>query len=126
MSCGTSWRTKGAYHPDLSALVRKLTACSVDEEEIDTQCDTLRKKLVAEMERASKRGEAPRRGFKMHQVHEQANAKIKETERFRSALKISKDYEEGGHWKRREERLKKALEREAEEKEREGEGGDEA
>ena len=87
----------------------------VDEEEIDTQCDALRKKLLAEKERGSRRGEPPRRGFKAHQVHEQAEAKIKETERFRSALKISKDYEEGGHWRRQEERLKKALEREAEE-----------
>jgi len=57
-----------------------------------------------------------KKGYKMHQVHEQAQAKIRETERLRQALKISKDYEEGGHWRRQEERLKKALEREAEEK----------
>ena len=47
----------------------------------------------------------------MHQVHELADAKIKESERLRNALKISKDYEEGSHWKRQEERLRKALER---------------
>ena len=49
----------------------------------------------------------------MHQVHELADAKIKESERLRQALKISKDYEEGGHWRRQEERLKKGLEQEA-------------
>lgn len=45
----------------------------------------------------------------MHQVHELADAKIKESERLRRALKISKDYEEGSHWKRQEERLQKAV-----------------
>jgi hypothetical protein len=59
-------------------------------------------------------GPAPRRNFKMHQVHELADAKIKESERLRQALKISKDYEEGSHWKRQEERLKKGLEPTAE------------
>lgn len=47
----------------------------------------------------------------MHQVHELADAKIKESERLRKALKISKDYEEGGHWKRQEERLQKSLDK---------------
>jgi hypothetical protein len=60
----------------------------------------------------------PRKGLKMHQVHELADAKIKESERLRSALKISKNYEEGSHWKRQDERLKKALERETSEKDR--------
>lgn len=63
-------------------------------------------------------GPAPRRTFKMHQIHELADAKIKESERLRQALKISKDYEEGSHWRKQEERLKKALEREAEAKAR--------
>jgi hypothetical protein len=58
-------------------------------------------------------GPAARRNFKMHQVHELADAKIKESERLRQALKISKDYEEGSHWRRQEDRLKKGLEREA-------------
>ena len=49
----------------------------------------------------------------MHQVHELAEAKIKQDERFRSALHISKNYEEGSHWKKQEERLKAAAEREA-------------
>ena len=38
-----------------------------------------------------------------------ADAKIKESERLRKALKISNDYEEGSHWRRQEERLKTAL-----------------
>jgi hypothetical protein len=93
------------------------------EEEIDTQCDELRKKLLAERERSNQDGDTrrgagggvgPKRNFKLHQVHELADAKIKESERLRQALKISKDYEEGSHWRRQEERLKKALEKDTE------------
>lgn len=47
----------------------------------------------------------------MHQVHELAEAKIKQDDRFRSALGISRNYEEGSHWKRQEERLKVAAEK---------------
>lgn len=64
------------------------------------------------MERAAAAASAPRRDIKMHKVHELADAKIKESERLRRALKISKDYEEGGHWKRQEERLQKSLQNE--------------
>ncbi|KAI3337600.1 cwf21-domain-containing protein [Xylariaceae sp. AK1471] len=85
----------------------------VEEDEIDRRCDTLRKEL---QEKMNKPGSAPRRGLKSHQVHELADAKIKESERLRNALKISKDYEEGGHWKRQEERLRKALDKESAEK----------
>lgn len=88
---------------------------SIDEDEIEDRCDQLRKKLLADMEKGGRRGAVPTKGLKMHQVHELADAKIKESERLRQALKISKDYEEGSHWKRQEERLKKALERETEE-----------
>lgn len=59
------------------------------------------------------RDAAPRKPLKAHQVHELADAKIKESERLRNALKISKDYEEGSHWKRQEDRLRKALEKES-------------
>jgi hypothetical protein len=52
-----------------------------------------------------------KRGLKMHQVHELAEAKIKESDRFRSALGISKNYEEGSHWKKQEERLRESLEK---------------
>ncbi|KAL1836374.1 hypothetical protein VTJ49DRAFT_5238 [Mycothermus thermophilus] len=83
----------------------------VEEDEIETRCDELRKKLLAEMERGGDRGVGPtRKTFKMHQVHELADAKIKESERLRQALKISRDYEEGSHWRRQEEKLKKSLE----------------
>ena len=47
----------------------------------------------------------------MHQVHELAEAKIKQDDRFRSALGISRDYEEGGHWKKQEEKLKANMEK---------------
>ncbi|WYZ40148.1 hypothetical protein EsH8_IV_000489 [Colletotrichum jinshuiense] len=85
-----------------------------DEEEIEKECDELRQKLLAELEskKNSRGGAGPvRKHFKSHQVHEMADAKIKESERLRSALRISKDYEEGSHWKRQEERLRGALER---------------
>ncbi|GAB1320136.1 RNA-splicing factor [Madurella fahalii] len=115
----------------------KLEEEGIEEEEIDSRCDELRKKLLAEMEKnqdgdrrrgSGGGGVGPRRNFKMHQVHELADAKMKESERLRQALKISKDYEEGSHWRRQEERLKKAMERDAEDgkddrgREREGEG----
>lgn len=48
------------------------------------------------------------KGLKMHQVHELAEAKIKESDRFRNALGISKNYEEGGHWKTQAEKAEKA------------------
>ncbi|KAK0710988.1 cwf21 domain-containing protein [Lasiosphaeris hirsuta] len=87
----------------------KLEDEGVDEDEIEDQCSALRTKLLAEM---NKRGGAgPQRNLKMHQVHELADAKIKESERLRQALKISKDYQEGSHWRRQEERVKKAAER---------------
>ncbi|KAK3313875.1 cwf21 domain-containing protein [Apodospora peruviana] len=93
----------------------KLEDEGVDEDEIDAQCDELRKKLIAEMEdkqRGGGGGPGPlRKNLKTYQVHELADAKIKESERLRQALKISKDYEEGSHWRKQEDRLKKALER---------------
>ncbi|KAH6624276.1 cwf21 domain-containing protein [Chaetomium sp. MPI-SDFR-AT-0129] len=100
----------------------KLEEDEVDEDEIESRCDELRKKLLADLEKSlagnGRRGDGssgvgPRRNFKMHQVHELADAKIKESERLRQALKISKDYEEGSHWKKQEERLKKGLEQDA-------------
>ena len=86
---------------------------SVEEDEIEERCDALRKKLLADMARGQ--GGAPRKSFKAHQVHEMADAKIKESERLRAALKISKDYEEGSHWKRQEERLRSAVDKEPKE-----------
>ena len=80
-----------------------LMSCSLDEDEIDDQCEALRRKLEAEQARTN--GGGPNaRGLKSHQVHELAKAKIEESEKLRKALGISKDYEEGSHWKRQEER----------------------
>ena len=71
------------------------------------QTEALRKKLLRE------RNSGPdKRGLKMHQVHELAEAKIKQDDRFRSALGISRNYEEGSHWKKQEERQRAAMERE--------------
>jgi len=89
---------------------------SVDEDEIEEQTDALRKKLLAEMERGGGRRDA--RGLKSHQVHELAEAKIKESDRFRSALGISKDYEEGSHWRKQEEKLRENLEKSGKEEKR--------
>jgi hypothetical protein len=75
---------------------------SLDEDSVDEQCDALRKKLEAEQKRG---GGGSKRGLKSHQVHEMAQAKIEESERLRRALGISKDYEEGSHWRRQEERV---------------------
>ncbi|KAL7799959.1 cwf21 domain-containing protein [Trichoderma ceciliae] len=89
----------------------------VEEEEIDRRCDELRKKLLSEMNSMNK-ANAPRKAFKEHQVHEMADAKIKESERLRRALKISSNYEEGGHWKKQEERLKESLAKKEEDEEK--------
>ena len=91
----------------------------MDEEEIESRCDELRKKLLNEMNSGRKGGGVPKKQFKEHQVHEMADAKIKESERLRKALKISSDYEEGSHWRRQEERLRSALNEEVETKETE-------
>lgn len=89
---------------------------SVAEDEIDKRCATLRKELQAKMEKGGSGSDgAPRKPLKAHQVHELADAKIKESERLRNALKISKNYEEGSHWKRQEDRLRRAMEKEASE-----------
>ncbi|KAI1489347.1 cwf21 domain-containing protein [Biscogniauxia mediterranea] len=94
----------------------------IDEAEIDRQCDALRQDLQAKMDHHRNAAAAPpKKALKAHQVHELADAKIKESERLRSALKISKDYEEGSHWKRQEDRLRRALERD---QEQETGGGD--
>ena len=74
----------------------------VDDGEIDDRCDALRKKLDAEQARTG--GGPNTKNLKSHQVHELAKAKIDESEKLRKALGISKDYEEGSHWKSQEER----------------------
>ena len=78
----------------------------MDEEEIELQTSALRKKLTegGEATKSDRRGQ-----FKPHQVHELAEAKIEESEKLRKALGISKDYEEGSHWKKQEERLRESA-----------------
>lgn len=98
-------------------------ADELNDDEIDERCDALRQKLLAEgAAAAASRGGGPdrRKGpLKMHQVHEMADQKIRESERLRRALKIGRDYEEGSHWRRQEERAAKAAGR------AEGDGGEE-
>lgn len=83
----------------------------VDEEEIETQTEALRQKLLKESARSGASGSG-KKGLKMHQVHELAEAKIKQDDRFKRALGISKNYEEGSHWKKQEERLRERAEKE--------------
>jgi hypothetical protein len=64
---------------------------------------------------SGKQSSGPRKHFKEHEVHEMADAKIKESERLRKALKISSNYEEGSHWRKQEERLRSGLEKAEEE-----------
>ncbi|EMC96733.1 hypothetical protein BAUCODRAFT_39908, partial [Baudoinia panamericana UAMH 10762] len=72
----------------------------VDEDEIDEQCDALRKTL--ESSKATRGLDT--RSLKSHQVHELAKAKIEEDQRLRKALGIRDDYEEGSHWEKQKER----------------------
>ncbi|KAF2770782.1 cwf21-domain-containing protein [Teratosphaeria nubilosa] len=73
-----------------------------DEDEIDTRCAALRKELEEKQAKSGARSST--KNLKSHQVHELAQAKIEESEKLRRALGIRRDYEEGSHWKRQEER----------------------
>nr|POF11548.1 pre-mrna-splicing factor cwc21 [Quercus suber] len=84
----------------------------LNEDDIEDQCDALRKKLESSRTRAGDKSVGPNaKALKSHQVHELAKAKIEESDKLRRALGIDKEYEEGSHWKRQEER-KKDVERE--------------
>lgn len=72
----------------------------LDEDEIAEQVDALRRKLLEEVNNTQR---IDAKGLKPHQVHELAAVKMVESERLRNALGISKDYEEGSHWRRQEE-----------------------
>jgi hypothetical protein len=80
----------------------------LSEEEIDERCDTLRQRLLKELEEDLERGESgfkkpsgpgaaarDRRNLKSYQVHELAEAKIEETERLRRAFGLREDRETG-------------------------------
>ena len=73
----------------------KLENEEVEEDEIEKQCDDLRERLLAEGQKNLGKGSA--KGLKSHQVHELAEAKIQEDERFRRAVGI-KDGREGMAW----------------------------
>lgn len=89
----------------------------IDEDEIDERCSKLRAKLENES-RPGGGGAASTtaKGLKSHQVHELARAKIEESEKLRRALGIRKDYEEGSHWKAKDERLRLGVEQESKSK----------
>ncbi|KAG0135137.1 putative Pre-mRNA-splicing factor CWC21 [Tuber indicum] len=92
----------------------KLEDERVDEDDIDERVETYRKKLLGELEREGEGwdvagGGGKKGGFKPHQVHEIAVAKAAESERLRNALGISKDYQEGSHWKKQEDERQKRL-----------------
>jgi hypothetical protein len=89
----------------------------VDEDEIEERADKLR----TELEKANEGSKVDVRGLKSHQVHDLAKAKIEETERVRKALGIGKDYEEGGHWKKQEERRNQTEKKFEEPEERDSE-----
>ncbi|CAN9354106.1 unnamed protein product [Alternaria sp. RS040] len=96
----------------------KLEDEGVDEDEIDDQCEGLRRKLDQERKDGRDLGPNARR-LKSHQVHDLAKAKAEESERLRKALGISADYEEGSHWRKQEERMRDSLaKREADDEER--------
>lgn len=81
----------------------------MEEEEIETQTEALREKLVKGGGKEGG-GEGGKRGqFKPHQVHELAKAKIEESEKLRRALGIRSDYEEGQHWRDKEQRLRESV-----------------
>jgi len=82
----------------------------VDEDEIDERTEALRNKLMAEEEQRA-RGVGGREQLKGHQSHEIARAKIEESERVRRAFGIGKDYEEGSHWKKQDEKRKRLEEK---------------
>ncbi|EUC38547.1 hypothetical protein COCMIDRAFT_30917 [Bipolaris oryzae ATCC 44560] len=96
----------------------KLEDEGVDEDEIDDQCEALRRKLDQERKDGRDLGPNAKR-LKSHQVHDLAKAKMEESERLRKALGISEDYEEGSHWRKQEERMRESLaKREAEDEEK--------
>lgn len=70
---------------------------ALDEDEIEKRCDKLRLELLEEMGAAGSGRAGKGKGLKPHQVHELADAKIKESERLRKALRI-KEGREGKAW----------------------------
>ena len=114
----------------------KLEDEGLDEEEIDSRTEALRRKLMGggegemDEERDEDENDGEEGGYaksreqaskkkggkqlKPHQVHELAEKKIEESERLRRALGIREDYEEGAHWREKEERMRRAVNSEEE------------
>ena len=87
-------------------IINTFLNCSVDEQEIETQTEALRKDLLTGSAAAQKA--TGRSQLKPHQVHELAAAKIEESEKLRRALGIREDYE-GSHWRKQEERMRDGI-----------------
>ncbi|KIW17326.1 hypothetical protein PV08_04518 [Exophiala spinifera] len=102
-------------------LREKLEDDEVDEDKIDEECDKLRQKLTAEMERnkVGNRSGGRRvdgKGLKSYQVHELAEAKERESERLRRALglKAGEIAEDGEHPMARQEKRRREREEQLE------------
>lgn len=76
----------------------KLEDEGAEPDEIEKQVEKLRASLSKGSSKAATTGRE--RPFKLHQVHEQAQAKIVESEKLRRALGIRNDYQDGDHWNR--------------------------
>ncbi len=106
LSCRSTWGQKHLL-PQVRIADNSFVQNRIDEDEIELQTSALRKKLT---EGGDSTPKSNRKGqFKPHQVHELAEAKIEESEKLRKALGISKNYEEGSHWKKQEERLRDSV-----------------
>ena len=66
----------------------------LDEDEIDERCDKLRNELLEDLEQGRVAGGGRGKGLKRYQVHELAEAKEKEMERFRRAVGVKEGAEE--------------------------------
>jgi hypothetical protein len=114
LSSETSSKKRGKSIRSAASVSFRLIPRSVDEDDIDDQCEALRRKLDQERKDGKELGPNAKR-LKAHQVHDLAKAKLEESERLRKALGISADYEEGSHWRKQEERMRDSLaKREAE------------
>ncbi|KAL6242675.1 hypothetical protein RBB50_010321 [Rhinocladiella similis] len=103
-------------------LREKLEDDEVDEDKIDEECDKLREKLTAEMERNKDRNRSggkrvDGKGLKSYQVHELAEAKERESERLRRALGLNAGEipEDGEHPMARQEKRRREREQRLEE-----------
>lgn len=99
-------------------LREKLEDEEVDEDKIDQECDNLRDRLTADLERNKERGRknGDGRALKSYQVHELAEAKERESERLRRALglKPGEIPEDGEHPMARQEKRRREREEQQE------------